>query len=100
MLDDEVGYLTDPRLNKVYRLDLPGPSDPGPAGEGEWWRQWWVLAIAIAVALVVTVVVLRRRLSRYAAAEHDRAAARNRNRSTPTVDPADGEHSTLLGCSS
>ncbi|MEO3748699.1 hypothetical protein [Plantactinospora sp. B5E13] len=67
MLDDKTGYLTDPRLNKVYRLDLPGLSDADPIGGGEWWRQWWALAIAvgltIAVALVVTVVAARRRRS-------------------------------------
>ncbi|MEQ4302469.1 hypothetical protein ABNF97_13920 [Plantactinospora sp. B6F1] len=66
MVDDRVGYLADTRQNKIYRLDFPGLSGEDSIGDGEWWRQWWVLAIAltIIVALAVTVmavVVSRRR---------------------------------------
>jgi len=61
MVDDQIGYLADSRLNKVYRLDLPGLSGAESFGGGEWWRPWWVLAIAITVALVGAVVASRRR---------------------------------------
>jgi hypothetical protein len=66
MVDDQVGYLVDPRLHKVYRLELPALSAAGPDGDRDTdggAQRWWVLAAvaAVAVVLLVAVVAVRRR---------------------------------------
>ncbi|MFV2022675.1 hypothetical protein [Micromonospora sp. LOL_023] len=68
MVDDQLGYLVDPRQHKVYRLELPaisvsGPGNGGDADPDDAARPWWVLAAvaAAAVALLVAVVAVRRR---------------------------------------
>lgn|GEM_PF-1796679 len=69
MVDDQLGYLVDPRLHKVYRLELPAISAAGPNGNGGdadpdgAVRPWWVLAagVVVAVTLLVAVVAVRRR---------------------------------------
>ncbi|MFY1697966.1 hypothetical protein [Solwaraspora sp. WMMA2101] len=66
MVDDQLGYLVDPRQHKVYRLELPAISSTGGDGDRDpdgAVRPWWVLAagVAVAVALLVAVVAVRRR---------------------------------------
>ncbi|WJK42673.1 hypothetical protein O7608_10000 [Solwaraspora sp. WMMA2056] len=50
MVDDQLGYLVDPRQHKVYRLELPAISSTGGDGDRDpdgAVRPWWVLAAGL-----------------------------------------------------